>query len=148
MKIIRIFYFLSKKISFLLVKFSVYLNKLNFVMSNRRELAPTENKFFSLRVKSFSEKTCCAEKQRGCHKSCMDDVWCLVKMAENLPCVSSYLKTDTRDDLNTYLLWKPLIMFVCVEVLRPSQPDAIVSSVVRLLNLATQLLGRLSPISG
>ena len=37
-------------------------------------------------------------------------------------------------------------MFVCVEVLRPSQPNGVMSSAVSLL--PTCLLGRLSPLSG
>ena len=37
-------------------------------------------------------------------------------------------------------------LFVCVEVLRPSQPNGVMSSAVSLLT--TRLLGRLSPFSG
>ena len=36
--------------------------------------------------------------------------------------------------------------FVCVEVLRPSQPNGVMSSAV--VYLTTRLLGRLSPLSG
>ena len=36
--------------------------------------------------------------------------------------------------------------FVCVEVLRPSKPNGVMSSAVSLLT--TRLLGRLSPLSG
>ena len=38
------------------------------------------------------------------------------------------------------------ILFVCVEVLRPSQPNGVMSSAVSLPNHT--LLGRLSPLSG
>ena len=37
-------------------------------------------------------------------------------------------------------------MFVCVEVLRPSQPNGVMSSAS--VYLTTRLLGRLSPLSG
>ena len=37
-------------------------------------------------------------------------------------------------------------LFVCVEVLRPSQPNGVMSSAV--IYLTTRLLGRLSPLSG
>ena len=37
-------------------------------------------------------------------------------------------------------------LFVCVEVLRPSQPNGVMSSAVSYLT--TRLLGRLSPLSG
>ena len=39
-----------------------------------------------------------------------------------------------------------LVLFVCVEVLRPSQPNGVMSSAVSLPNHT--LLGRLSPLSG
>ena len=38
------------------------------------------------------------------------------------------------------------LLFVCVEVLQPSQPNGVISSVVSLPNHT--LLGRLSPLSG
>ena len=38
------------------------------------------------------------------------------------------------------------LVFVCVEVLRPSQPNGVMSSAVSYLT--TRLLGRLSPLSG
>ena len=38
------------------------------------------------------------------------------------------------------------VLFVCVEVLGPSQPNGVMSSVVSLPNHT--LLGRLSPLSG
>ena len=38
------------------------------------------------------------------------------------------------------------LLFVCVEVLRPSQPNGVMSSAVSLPT--TGLLGRLSPLSG
>ena len=44
-----------------------------------------------------------------------------------------------------HLLWV-LISFVCVEVLQPSQPNGVMSSMVSLPT--TLLLGRLSPLSG
>ena len=37
------------------------------------------------------------------------------------------------------------VLFVCVEVLRPSQPNGVMSSAVYL---TTRLQGRLSPLSG
>ena len=41
---------------------------------------------------------------------------------------------------------KLFVLFVCVEVLRPSQPNGVMSSAV--VYLTTHLLGRLSPLSG
>ena len=42
--------------------------------------------------------------------------------------------------------WLVICLFVCVEVLRPSQPNGVMSSAVSLPN--HKLLGRLSPLSG
>ena len=39
-----------------------------------------------------------------------------------------------------------LVLIVCVEVLRPSQPNEVMLS--GSVNLTTHLLGRLSPLSG
>ena len=41
---------------------------------------------------------------------------------------------------------KSLSLFVCIEVLRPSQPNGVMSSMS--VYLTTRLLGRLSPLSG
>ena len=40
------------------------------------------------------------------------------------------------------------LLFVCVEVLRPSQPNGVMSSMVSLPKQFTCLLSRLSPLSG
>ena len=63
-----------------------------------------------------------------------------ISVCENyLPyCVwSSYILTECSPSTN---------VFVCVEVLRPSQPNGVMASAVSLPNHT--LLGRLSPLSG
>ena len=38
------------------------------------------------------------------------------------------------DVYEVLIAWKPWCLFVCVEVLRPSQPNGVISSVVSLPN--------------
>ena len=63
-----------------------------------------------------------------------------------------FLKCKTADEFQVILVLHGLLvrlvcLFVCVEVIQPSQPNGVMLSAVSLPNY-TRLLGRLSPLSG
>ena len=65
-----------------------------------------------------------------------------------MPAVAAILKIYffTSSPESKSLLTLNLVGSICVEVLRPSQPNGVMSSAVSLPNHT--LLGRLSPLSG
>ena len=94
-------------------------------------MSPPGSKFFPCKADTFSKEGWSTGKQTGSHKSC-------------LPC-KTWQKIYQVYPVSLTSNSNEVFVCVCVEVLRPSQPNGIMLSVVSLPKIL--LLGRLSPLS-